>query len=163
MEILTVQIAGLLLIGLVLVLVGVWSAQHGAARLLMVGLFASLIVFAFGATASLLGRAKPVAVEWLAPQVEEATILSGHLIERQGIYLTLVWGEGEPRLYVLPWDQQTAEQLQQALSEAERNGTQTMMKRPFETSQDEQEPLFYAQPQQPLPDKPVPQLGLRLG
>ncbi len=123
MEILTIQIAGLLLIGLVLVLVGVWSAQHGLARLLMIGLFSALLVFVFSGATSLLGRPKPVAVEWLAPHVEEATVLSAHMAELKGIYLTLLWGEHEPRLYVMPWDQQVAEQLQQVLAEAEQNGT----------------------------------------
>ena len=163
MEMLTIQIAGLLLIGLVLVLVGVWSAQHGAARLVMIVLFSGLLVFVFGGATSLIGRPKPVAVEWLAPQVEEATILGAHMIEPQSIYLTLMWGDSEPRLYVLPWNQQTAEQLQRALTEAEENGTQAMMKHPFETTQDEQQPLFYAQPQPKLPDKVIPRQGLRLG
>lgn len=163
METLTVQIAGLLSVGLVLVLIGLWSARHGVARLLMVGLFTGLMALVFSGSSSLLGRPKPVALEWLQPRAEEATILSGHLIEHRGIYLTLVWGDSEPRLYVMPWDQQAAEQLQQALSEAEQNGTQTMMKRPFEANQDEQQPLFYALPQPKLPDKPVPQQGLRLG
>lgn len=160
---LTIQIAGLLTIALALVLTGVWSAQHGLARLLMLGLFTGLMLFGFGGASSLLGRAKPVAVEWFTPQVEEATILSGHLIEQKGIYLTLIWGDNEPRLYVLPWDRRTAEQLQQALAEAAQNGTKTMMKHPFEPLQDEQEPLFYALPQPRPPAKSVPRLGLQLG
>ena len=163
MEILTIQIAALLIVGLVLVLVGLWSARYGLARLLMVALFAGMMGCVFASATSLLGRPKPVTAEWLAPEVDEATILSAHMVEPQSIYLTLVWGDGEPRLYVMPWDQQAAEQLQQALTEADENGTQAMMKHPFENTQDKQEPLFYAQPQPRLPDKAIPQQGIRLG
>lgn len=163
MNILTLQITTLLGVGLTICLIALWSMRHATARLLITALFAGFIVAVFLGATSLLSRAKPVTIEWLRPQVEEATILSGHLVENVGIYLTLVWGDSEPRLYVMPWDRQTAEQLQQALAEAERNGTKTMMKRPFETSQDDQEPLFYAQPQPKLPDKIPPKLGIHLG
>ncbi len=163
MEVFTVQIASLLGIALVLVSVGIWAARHGVARLFMVGSFAVLIAVIFGGSSSLLGRAKPVALEWLKPQIEEATILSGHLIEDEGIFLTLVWDNVEPRLYVLPWNQEMAEQLQQALRDAEQNGTKPMARFPFDNDWAEDEPLFYAPPQPKLPDKPKPQQGLRLG
>jgi hypothetical protein len=117
----------------------------------------------FDSAANLLGRAKPVAFEWLQPQVEEATILSGHLMENQGIYLTLVWDGSEPYLYVLPWNQKTAERLQEALYQAEQNGTHAMMRQPFARISQPDEQLFYAQPQQQLPDKPEPPPGIRLG
>ena len=76
---------------------------------------------------------------WLQPQLSaetdsesEAQIISGHLLEDRGIYLTLAWNDGEPRLYVLPWSQKTAQQLIEALDEAEQNGTQAMVKMPLQ-------------------------------
>jgi hypothetical protein len=163
MEIFTLKVAILLIIALLLTLVGIYSARHGTARLVMVLAFTIMTGMVFDSAANLLGRAKPVAFEWLQPQVEEATILSGHLMENQGIYLTLVWDGSEPYLYVLPWDKRTAEQLQEALSQAEQNGTHAMMRQPFEQLSQPSQQLFYAQPQPALPDKPEPAAGIRLG
>lgn len=163
MEIFSVQIAILLVLGLLLVMIGVWTSANGLARLSMVGIFVLFIGLIFTSSSNLLGRPKPVALEWLAPKVKEATVLSGHMVENEGIYLTLLWADSNPRLYVLPWDQQTAEQLQQALREGEQNGTEVKIKQPFEPSEDDSEPLFYASPQQKPADKPQPEQGLRLG
>ena len=162
MEVFSLKITILLIIALSLTLTGIWSARHGSARIAMVITFVAFIVAVFDSTAHLLGRAKPVAFEWLQPQVEEATILSGHLIENEGIYLTLVW-DTEPYLYVLPWDQKLAEQLQKALNEAEQNGTRAMIRKPFEQVTQRNKQLFYAPPQPALPEKAQPAAGIRLG
>ncbi|MGI9332448.1 MAG: hypothetical protein ACR2RL_04750 [Gammaproteobacteria bacterium] len=164
MELFNLQIVALTSISLLLVLVGIWSARMGAARLIMLGLFAGTIGVVFGASSNLLGQARPVALEWLAPQVEEAVILSGHLMEGHGIFLTVVWDDNEPQLYVLPWDIQTAQQLQKALMEAEENGTEAKMRMPLHNNLAQHDDmLFYAPPQpQPVPKK-VPSPGIRLG
>ena len=164
MELLNVQIASLMLIGLALVLIGIWSARHGGARVAMLTLFTALLVQVYSSSASLLGRAKPMQLEWLQPQIAEVTILNGYLIEQEGIFLTLVWSDVPPRLYVMPWDENTAQQLQQAMQDAEQSGTEVKMRMPFEQQKaEQQEPVFYALPQQKLPDKPKPEQGIRLG
>ncbi len=57
--------------------------------------------------------------------------------EGESLYLWLqVEGEPEPRAYRLPWDQRTAQQLQRALEEAQRNGTEARMRLPFEPTLD---------------------------
>jgi len=48
-----------------------------------------------------------------------------------------------------------AQQLQNAMREAEENGTGLRMRLPFENSLDMREPKFYALPQPALPPKDV--------
>jgi len=59
----------------------------------------------------------------------------------------------EPRSYVLPWNRDLAEQLQETARKAEEDNTQLQMRLPFEPSLDELEPKFYAQPQPAAPPK----------
>jgi hypothetical protein len=72
------------------------------------------------------------------------------------------WDIAEPRAHVLPWDRASALPLQQALREAERQGSGVQMRLPFEPSLDDLEPKFYALPQPALPPKdlvePEPEL-----
>ena len=87
--------------------------------------------------------------------MQEASILSASYVEGEAIYLTLQWGQ-VPNLYRIPWDRDTAEQLQQAMRDAQRDGSTAMMRLPFEPSWDRNEPRFYALPQPKMPDKPAP-------
>jgi hypothetical protein len=54
---------------------------------------------------------------------------------------------------VLPWSLQAAQQLQEAMSQAEADGTAVRMTMPFESSLDDSEPMFYAMPQPAMPPK----------
>lgn len=153
MESLTLLFVVFAALALMLVLVSLRWARNGRGRTFILVLFALLLPAAYAAPASLLGRAKPVTLEWLGAKVKEATVLSATFKENDAIYLTLLWRQA-PDLYKLPWNRKMAEQLQQAMREAERNGTQPMMKLPFEQSWDDREPRFYALPQPKMPDKP---------
>jgi len=134
----------------------VWSRRRFALRVtattlsvVLVGLFGASIV-------ELLGRPKPVRLEWAERQGAEAEVLGSRLVEGKAIYLWLgLPGEPEPRAYVLPWNLETAKELQKALEEAEKNGGQTRARLPFEKSWEKREPKFYALPQPKLPDKPT--------
>lgn len=153
MESLTVLFAVVAILALLLVLSALRWARHRMARTVILLLFALMLPAAYAAPASLLGRAKPVTLEWLGSNVQEATVLSATMVENEAIYLTLLWQQ-EPNLYRLPWNRRMAEQLQEAQREAQRNGTQPMMRLPFERSWDDREPRFYALPQPKMPDKP---------
>jgi len=59
----------------------------------------------------------------------------------------------EPCAYVLPWSLQAAQQLQEAMSQAEADGTAVRMTMPFESSLEDREPMFYAVPQPAMPPK----------
>jgi len=159
MESLTLLFAALSALALLLVLVSLRWSRNSRGRTLILLLFAMMLPAAYAAPASLLGRAKPVTLEWLGSKVQEATVLSAIFKEDEAIYLTLLWGPA-PNLYKLPWDRNMAEQLQQAMREADRNGTHPMMKLPFEKSWDDREPRFYALPQPKMPDKPYEQNGV---
>jgi hypothetical protein len=55
---------------------------------------------------------------------------------------------------VLPWSQQAAQQLQDAMGKAEADGTGVEMKmQSADAGLDTREPMFYAQPQPALPAK----------
>jgi hypothetical protein len=127
---------------------------HGglARRALSAGMFVALIALVYGGGIELLGRPKPLRLEW-RPSAE-AKVLSAVPVEDEAIYLWLdMPGAPEPRAYVLPWSLQQALQLQKATSEAEANGTGVRMSLPFEGGLDSREPKFYAMPQPALPAK----------
>lgn len=148
----------MLALGGLMALVGVWMARSGAARVTLVILLVGFLGAVFADTSSLLGRAKPVSLEWLQPHIAQATVLGSHPVEDEGIYLTLLLSQEqkEPRLYRIPWDSRIAQQLMDAQTQAQEGGTQVIMSHPFEASLDRDEPLFYAPPQPKLPDKSVP-------
>lgn len=88
------------------------------------------VVYAAGV--DLLGRAKPVRLTLLEPDVAEARLVASHAQEGVAIYLWLMTGAGgAPRAYVLPWSQDMAEALRAAEAEAEANGTDVIVSDPF--------------------------------
>jgi hypothetical protein len=141
-------------------LIGIWAPR----RLMVKGMaLATALLFipvAYGSLISLLSRPKPVSLEWWLAEAGEATVLGSSLREDDGIYLWLQLPEGsEPRAYVLPWDRETAEQLQEAQREAAETQGGLKMRLPFEPSLDDREPKFYAMPQPAPPEKEQPALG----
>lgn len=138
-------------------LVAVWSRRRLAVRAGCVGLLALFAAVAYGAFNDLLSRPKPAALEFGGAGIEEAEVISASLREGHGIYLWLRLPDiVEPRYYVLPWHLRLAEELQQAMREAERNRSGLIMRLPFEKGLEKREaPRFYAVPQPKLPDKPT--------
>ena len=123
-----------------------------ARRTLSVGLFVVLIAVVYGGAIELLGRPKPLRLEWR--DAADAQVLGALPVENQAIFVWLVMPDSpEPRAYALPWSVQTAQQLQDAQNEAAVNGTGVQMTMPFETSLDDREPAFYAMPQPAMPPK----------
>ena len=146
-------VAALLAVGLAIL--AVQAPGRMSRKLTALGLALALLPIVYLAFNELLGRAKPMALEWWLDQAPEATVLGSLLREDDGIHLWLLLDDVEsPRGFVLPWDQATAEALHEALEEAERNGTGVRMRLPFERSWDSREPQFYALPQPALPAKP---------
>ena len=123
-----------------------------ARRTLSVGLFLVLITIVYGGAVDLLGRPKPLRLEWR--DAADAQVLGAMPVENEAIYVWLmIPGAAEPCAYVLPWSLQAAQQLQQAMSQAEADGTGVRMTMPFEPSLDDREPMFYAMPQPAMPPK----------
>ena len=146
-------VAAVLVLGLAILAVqapGVLSRKVTA-----LGLAVALLPMGYLAFSELLGRAKPMALEWWLAEAAEATVLGSLLHEHESIHLWLLLDDAdEPRSFVLPWDQVLAEALQEALEQAEENGTGVRMRLPFERSWDRREPQVYALPQPALPMKP---------
>ena len=132
----------------------IWSPRRLWLKLTALGVTALFLPLSYLAFTDLLSRPKPVQVEWVQRSLEEAEVLAVQMREDQAIYLWLgLSGLAEPRAYAMPWSEQAARQLQAAQREAEAQGTAVQMRMPFEPSLDESEPLFYARPQQPPPEK----------
>jgi hypothetical protein len=119
------------------------------------GFFAVLLAGLFFGYSDMLGRPKSTRLEVLRPSESEAKVLGSYVVEGAGIYLWLqLKGIREPRYYVLPWDEQVARDLQQAIADnAARHGSGVAMRRPFEKSWDKREAMFYPEPQPMLPEK----------
>jgi hypothetical protein len=123
-----------------------------ARRTLSVGIFVLLIALVYGGAIELLGRPKPLQLEWRS--AADAQVVSAVPVENRAIYVWLLLPDSsEPCAYVLPWSLQTAQRLQDAMSQAEADGTAVRMTMPFEPSLDDREPMFYAMPQPALPPK----------
>jgi hypothetical protein len=123
-----------------------------ARRSVSVGLFVVLIAIVYGGGIELLGRPKPLRLEWR--DAAEAKVLSAAPVENEAIYVWLSMpGSAEPRAYVLPWNVQVAQQLQTAMGEAEARGTAVQMVMPAASGLDDREPKFYAAPQPAMPLK----------
>ena len=120
--------------------------------MLSVGLFVLLVAVVYGGGIELLGRPKPIRLEWQPPA--EADVLGAHAVENQAIYVWLSLPDApEPRAYVLPWSQKAAEQLQTAEQRASERGTGIKVRLTFGSGSDSDEGRFYVMPQPSLPPK----------
>lgn len=134
-----------------------WARVRRWAKVTVLVVTCAWFVLAYGALADLLSRPKPVGLEFVRSEVPEAQVLAGRIVENEAIYVWLGFdNDQQPRAYQLPWDRELAEELREALAEGEANGTQAVMRLPFERSFDDLEPRFYAMPQPRLPLKPLP-------
>ncbi len=119
-------------------------------QMLALALFAVLLGTSGTAFEHLLSRPKPVGLE-LFGAPEPVLVLHHTFEEGRAIYVLLQ--RDTPRLYSLPWSEETAQQLQDAVRAAEGQGTAVLMR--FNRDAEIDEPQFYAIPQQQArPDKP---------
>lgn len=146
--------AAVVLIATALAWIAVRSAGHMSRRLGALALALALMTVGYAGLLELLGRPKPVELEWGRTSTQEAVVLAAELREGQAIYLWLRGdGAAEPLSYRLPWSVDQAKSLMEAIRRAEASGTVTRMRHPFADRQDDGKPLFYAEPQAALPPK----------
>lgn len=149
--------AGLAAIMVTLAHIGVWSPRKLWLKLLALGVLCLFFPVGYLSLAELLGRPKPVSLEWVQRHAPKANLVGASMRENEAIYVWLqLPDEPEPRAYRLPWSRQLAQQLQGAQAQAEKNGTGVEMKSPFEESMDRRDPVFHARPQEALPEKRPP-------
>ena len=102
--------------------IAIWSPRRTPVRTLAVVLTALFVPIGYLGVTELLSQPKPMQHEWFKRHVDEATLLGVSLSEGQAIYLWLRLDDSlEPRFYVLPWQQQLAENLQNLVDEAIRD------------------------------------------
>lgn len=150
------MVAGIGALGVLIV----WARRSWLVKAQGIAAVLVLLGVSYLALADLIGRPKPIALEWLADG-REVDVLAAVPIEGVAIYVyILTEGFDEPLSIVIPWSQQAAQQLQDAQEKAEGEkgeGGEGRVKMRFEYSLDPQEPMFYPMPQQALPPKPAPE------
>lgn len=156
MDNLTYLFAGAVLLAATLAMIGIWAPRRFWLKLSAIGASVALMVVGYVALVDLLSRPKPVDMEWLESAQDEATVVSAQLEEGEAIYLWLkLEGVPEPRAYQMAWSRDLAKQLQDAQDEAGDSAEGVRVRRPFsrQNSMDDDEPVFYAAPQQRIPPK----------
>ena len=142
--------------------ISIWSHRKLWVKISAVLTTALFIPAIYLSYADLLSRPKPAGLEWWNRNATEATVVGSKLREGEAIYVWIELADtDEPRAYRLPWQQELAKQLYGAEREAEVKGTKVQMRLPFKKRTDDREPLFYAQPQPPLPPKRAEQTAGR--
>ncbi len=111
--------------------------------------FAIVVIVAALGFLEMQARPKPIGAEWRS--TEAAEVFWYDL--KEGKSITLLLDIDGPRLYILPWSKDQAEQLLRAGQEAEGTGGKLMVKNPFEPSLDQDSEVFYAPPQPAPPTK----------
>lgn len=141
----------------ILASIGVWAPRRLWIRSAAVAAAGLLAVVAYASLADLLGKPKPIGLEWAQRNLPEARVIGAAFREGDGIYLWLeLAGVPSPRSYVMPWDRDMAQQLQEALEQAQHEGGGVRMTSPFEPSLDDRTPKFYADPRPAPPRKDAP-------
>jgi hypothetical protein len=152
-----------ILVTSILTSISIWAPRRVIVRAAAFGLAVLFVPLSYASFASLLSKPKPVALEWIQANTQEASVLGSSIREGEAIYIWLQMpGVDEPRAYTLPWNRSVANQLQEARRKAEEQGTGLGMRLPFEHSWDKQEPTFYPLPQPAMPPKDTPAAPLQL-
>jgi hypothetical protein len=150
--------AGAVLLAGVLASIGIWAPRRTWIKAGAVAVTALFLPLGYLGLADLLGKPKPWALELASEDVEEARLVSAVMKEDVAIYVWLeIPGIDEPRAYALPWDEQTARELQRAQQDGEKRGEGVRMRFNYRSTLDERTPVFYAAPQEALPPKTVPE------
>lgn len=164
MEDLFVVFITLLSVIALLASIAIWSHRQTLVRTAAVVLTALFVPIGYLGVTQLLSQPKPMHHEWFKRHVDEATLLGVSMREGEAIYLWLRLDDSlEPRYYVLPWQQQLAEKLQNVIDEAIRDGASVTISDPFSRKSFDDLGSMNMQiirpPQPPLkPPSPPPQI-----
>ena len=143
--------------------IAIWSQRRLSIRTSAVVLTALFVPIGYLGVTELLSQPKPMQHEWFKRHVDEATLLGVSVREGEAIYLWLRLDDSlEPRYYVLPWQQQLAEKLQNLVDEAIQDGAAVIISDPFSRESydnlGEQNMRIVRPPSPPLkPPSPPPQ------
>jgi len=112
--------------------IAIWAPRKTPIRVLALAAMTLFLPVAYTQFVALLSKPKPVAWEWIDRDVDKAEVLSVSFDEGKKIYIWLrLNGSIEPRFYSLPWRQQYAEDLEDAMEQANRTQSTAIMTEPF--------------------------------
>ncbi len=112
--------------------IAIWSPRRTAIR--VVALIASALLMPLGYVqlTELLSRPKPIDFEGFEREALSAVVLGASFEEGEAIYLWLqLENSTKPRYYTLPWRQELAERLEQAVDDATSRGSTVTIATPF--------------------------------
>jgi hypothetical protein len=116
----------------ILASIAIWAPRAAWIRMTAVAIAIVMMPLCYTALAGLLAKPKPNQLVWFERGVEEAEILGASFSEGKAIYLWLrLKGMIEPRYYVLPWDQKTAQDLEDELEAAAKKQGRLKVIKPF--------------------------------
>lgn len=146
--------AAAVLLATALAAVAIWAPRWVAVKIGALVCAALLMPVAYAAFVELMGRPKPERLEWFQGSGKEAQVLGAQIREGEAIYLWVQFDPAsEPVSYRLPWNQQTAKELQQARSETRETGAGVRFRWANRDRSDPDKKVFYPEAQQPLPPK----------
>lgn len=132
MDLLIYLFAAVVLIAAILASIAIWAPRVTFTRIVALVVALAFIPLAYIQMIEMLSKPKPVTHEWYDNKVEKAEVLSVSLDEGQAIYLWLRLDDAvQPRYYVMPWAQSTAEELEDAIEEAARKNGTVILRKPF--------------------------------
>lgn len=112
--------------------IAIWAPRETTVRVLALAVMTLFAPLVYVQMTGLLAKPKPVAFAWLERDVERAELLSVSFDEGKAIYVWLrLDGMIEPRFYSLPWRQQMAEDMEDAVEQASRTGSKLIVSNPF--------------------------------
>jgi hypothetical protein len=140
-------------------LLAAWARGEGWQRNVTTLVFLASLPITFFGVMEVLGNHRPVTWEQVRGMGEKRFVLLGSkMLQDEGIYLYLDH-DVVPLALELPWDEDLAQKLQDALKEMRKGGPNSQLEviiPPYEFSWDDQKPPQFNPLPQPkfLPDKP---------
>lgn len=112
--------------------IAIWAPRDTKIKVLALAVMTLFAPLVYVQLTGLLSKPKPVEFAWLERDVERAEVLSISFDEGKAIYMWLrLDGMIEPRFYKLPWRQQDAEDLEDAMEQATQTRSGLIIKDPF--------------------------------
>lgn len=134
----------------------VWSRKNTWVRGAAVAIYFALMPLVVGSAFFSLGHPAPW-VQMVTVPGGKYLVLGVKMVQDVAIYVWLDFGEEHPRYFAMPWDNATADKMQEML-DAQRRGEIPgfELEIPYEWSWDENPPQFHPLPQpRRVPDKPL--------
>ncbi len=112
--------------------IAIWAPRNTPIRVLALAAMTLFLPIVYVQFVGLLSKPKPVEWAWLERDVDRAEVLSVSFDEGKAIYVWLrLNGMIQPRFYSLPWRQQVAEDLEDAMEQASRTRSSVIVRDPF--------------------------------